>query len=75
MLHHDSKCVTFVHSFSSHNSILSFGAPQPNVYKIVVDGRDAMLFVTNQVCIEFIANQDPFVLYLIYTYFGLDFSF
>jgi hypothetical protein len=31
-------------------SILSFGAPQPNVYKIVVDGREAMLFLTTQVC-------------------------
>ena len=35
--------------FFSRYSILSFGAPAANVYKIIVDGRDPMLFETSQV--------------------------
>lgn len=35
-------------------SILSFGAPAANVYKIIVDGRDPMLFETSQVCSQII---------------------
>ena len=30
-------------------SILSFGAPQSNVYKVIVEGRGSMTFETNQV--------------------------
>ncbi|XP_073237058.1 unconventional myosin-X-like isoform X2 [Porites lutea] len=33
----------------SYENILSFGAPAANVYKIIVDGRDPMLFETSQV--------------------------
>ncbi|KAK2564848.1 Unconventional myosin-X [Acropora cervicornis] len=32
-----------------YENILSFGAPSANVYKIIVDGRDPMLFETSQV--------------------------
>lgn len=32
-----------------YENILSFGAPAANVYKIIVDGRDPMLFETSQV--------------------------
>ncbi|PFX28678.1 Unconventional myosin-X [Stylophora pistillata] len=33
----------------SYENILSFGAPAANKYKIIVDGRDPMLFETSQV--------------------------
>ena len=39
--------------FFSSYSILSFGAPAANKYKVIVDGRDPMLFETSQVCALF----------------------
>lgn len=44
--------VTFnllIPSFFFVHSILSFGAPAANKYKIIVDGREPMLFETSQV--------------------------
>ena len=43
-----------IHCFiTSSYSILSFGAPAANKYKVIVDGRDPMLFETSQVCALF----------------------
>ncbi|EDO44785.1 predicted protein [Nematostella vectensis] len=33
----------------TYENILSFGAPQANIFKVVVDGRDPMIFETGQV--------------------------
>lgn len=39
-------------------SILSFGAPQNNIYKIIVEGKGAMVFETNQVRIKIRNNNN-----------------
>ena len=40
-------------------SILSFGAPAANVYKIIVDGRDPMIFETPQVGLQGSYSLNP----------------
>ena len=42
-------------------SILSFGAPAANVYKIIVDGRDPMLFETSQVIYPILSKKNSYV--------------
>ena len=47
----DHVTITLLFYFvTSSCSILSFGAPAANKYKMIVDGRDPMLFETSQVC-------------------------
>lgn len=42
-------------------SILSFGAPQSNVYKIIAEGRGEMTFETTQVQKTFIGTMHSFL--------------
>ena len=45
-----TRVIILLKFITSACSILSFGASAANKYKVIVDGRDPMLFETSQVC-------------------------